>query len=101
MIFTGLWTLSTTREHLKPSETRHAMWITYVGGGVRVLLSGLAQPRKIKPIATVPVRQSLPTMLARRAGVQLYRVNMRTVPGGEPADDFIIFHGQQGAGDIQ
>ena len=55
-----------------------------------MLLSGLAQQRKIQPIATAPVRQSLPPMLARHAGAKFYCVNMRTVPGGEPMHEMLL-----------
>ncbi|GIR14360.1 MAG: hypothetical protein CM15mP25_1150 [Gammaproteobacteria bacterium] len=58
-------------EHLKPSETRHAMWITYVGGGLAVLLGGFAQQRKIQPVATMLIRQGLPATLARHPGASV------------------------------
>ena len=66
-----------------------------------MLLSRLSQQRKVKPIATVLVWQSLPAMLARRAGAQRYRLGMRPVLGGELADDLVVFRGQQGTGDLQ
>ena len=66
-----------------------------------MLLSRLSQQRKVKPITTALVWQSLPAMLARRAGIERYRIGMRPVLGGELVDDFVVFRGQQGTGDIQ
>ena len=40
-------------------------------------------------------------MLARYAGVERYRIDKRPAFGGEPADDLVVFRGQQGTGDIQ
>jgi hypothetical protein len=59
-----------------------------------VLLSGLSQQRKIQPISAVLVWQSLPAMLAGRASAQHYRINLRAVFGGKPANDLVVFRGQ-------
>ena len=76
MIFTGLWTLPTTRPHLKPSETRHAMWISHVGEErAAVLLGGFAQHAKSRDRRLLPGRAGLPAILPRQTLRSLQRLD--------------------------
>ena len=48
MIFTGLWTLPTTRRHLKLSQSSHAMWISHVSraNGMAIFLKAFVKEKR-------------------------------------------------------